>query len=338
MTHKSILPYYHPSTVVFVDDNQRFLSSFTLLLAEQLAFRCFSSTSVALDFVNHHGSMVPLDQRCFSFLGQQHRAGGALRLDLALIEQEISNPDRFRDISVVVVDYDMPEMNGLSFCEQIQNRRIKKVLLTGVGDEKIAVKAFNDGLIDRFLTKNDPDIETRINQTINELQRRYFEDISSMIQNTLAMKSPEFIRAPEFVGMFYEMIQKKNIAEYYYVEDPNGFLMVTHDGRLYRLVIFSESQADEQIFSIRRFNPPADIVSRLMNKQAVIWLWASPEDVDESDDFDWYEYIHSAKKISGTRSWLYALVENPPADIEYDEQQASYASYLAGLDTAVQPR
>ena len=334
MTPKSILPYYHPSTVVFVDDNQRFLSSFTLLLSEQLAFRCFSSTSVALDFVNHHGSMVPLDQRCFSFLGQQHRAGAALRLDLALIEQEISNSDRFRDISVVVVDYDMPEMNGLSFCEQIQNRRIKKVLLTGVGDEKIAVRAFNDGLIDRFLTKSDPDIETKINQTINELQRRYFEDISSMIQNTLAMKSPEFIRDPDFVGMFYEMIQKKGVAEYYYVEDPNGFLMVTHDGKLYRLVVFSESQADEQIFSIRRFNPPADIVSRLKSKQAVIWLWALPEDMDESDDFDWYEYIHPAKKISGTKAWLYALVENPPADIEYDEQQASYASYLAQLDAA----
>lgn len=334
MTPKSILPYYHPSTVVFVDDNQRFLSSFTLMVAEQLAFRCFSSTSIALDFINHRGSMIPLDQRCFSFLGQQHRAGGALRLDLALIEQEISNPDRFRDISVVVVDYDMPEMNGLSFCQQISNRRIKKVLLTGVGDEKIAVKAFNDGLIDRFLTKNDPDIKAKINQTINELQRRYFEDISSMIQSTLAMKSPDFIRDPGFVAMFYEMIEKKDIAEYYYVEDPNGFLMVTHDGQLYRLIIFSENQADEQIFSIRRFNPPADIVKRLQNRQALIWLWASPEDIDESDDFDWYEYIHTAKKISGSKLWLYALVENPPADIEYDEQQASYASYLAQLDAA----
>jgi len=186
MTPKSILPYYHPSTVVFVDDNQRFLSSFTLLLSEQLAFRCFSSTSVALDFVNHHGSMVPLDQRCFSFLGQQHRAGAALRLDLALIEQEISNSDRFRDISVVVVDYDMPEMNGLSFCEQIQNRRIKKVLLTGVGDEKIAVRAFNDGLIDRFLTKSDPDIESDHKRASAALLRRHLFNDSEHACNEIS--------------------------------------------------------------------------------------------------------------------------------------------------------
>lgn len=332
MTTKSILPYYHPSTVVFVDDNQRFLSSFTLMLPEQLAFRCFSSTSIAIEFINNSGPAVPLDQRCFSLLGRQHGAEGAIRLDLALIEQEISNPDRFRDISVVVVDYDMPEMNGLKFCAQIQNRRIKKILLTGVGDEKVAVRAFNDGLIDRFLTKSDPEIEKKINQTISELQRRYFEDISSMVQNTLSLKSPEFIRDPEFIAMFHAMIGTKHIVEYYYVEDPNGFLLVTHDGQLYRLVVFSENQADEQLFSIRKFDPPADIVSRLKSKQAVIWLWASPEDLDEPGDFDWHEYIHPAKKISGRKSWLYALVENPPADIEYDEQQASYASYLAQLD------
>ena len=334
MKPKSILPYYHPSTVVFVDDNQRFLRSFTLLLSEQLAFRCFSIAGTALEFINDHGSMVPLDQRCFSFLGQQHRAGGALRLDLALIEQEISNPNRFQDISVVVVDYDMPEMDGLSFCAQIENRRIKKVLLTGVGDEKVAVKAFNDGLIDRFLTKSDPDIEEKMNQTIAELQRRYFEDISSMIQNTLAMKSPEFIHDPAFISIFYTMLDNMHIAEYYYVEDPNGFLMVTYDGKLYRLVIFSEDQADEQIFAVRRFNPPAAIVSRLKSRQAIIWLWLSPDDIDESDDFDWYEHVHPAKRISGRKPWLYALVENPPADIEYDELQASYASYLAQLDAA----
>jgi FixJ family two-component response regulator len=336
MTPHSILPFFHPSTVVFVDDNERFLNSFTMLLSENLAYRCFSSTSAALSFVNDRASMVPLDQRCFSFLGQQHRAGGTLRLDLALIEQEISNPDRFQDISVVVVDYDMPEMNGLELCQSIRNRRIKKVLLTGVGDEKVAVRAFNDGLIDRFLTKSDPDIAQKINQTIRELQKRYFADISSMIQNTLEMKSPDFVRDQHFIDTFYELKKQRNIAEYYYVEDPNGFLMVTHTGKLYRLVVYSDTQADEQIFAIRKFNPPADIVNRLKNRQSLIWLWTSPdEDVDEPDNFDWHEFLHPAKKIVGNKTWYYAMVDNPPADIEYDEEQASYASYLAKLDAAV---
>ena len=330
--NKPLLPYYHPTTVVLVDDNQRFLDSFTLLLAEQLAYRCFPGAADALRFINDHSALVPLDQRCFSFLGQRQRAGGALRLDLALIEQEISNPNRFRDISVVIVDYDMPEMNGLEFCQAIDSPRIKKILLTGVGDEKVAVKAFNDGLIDRFLTKSDPDIARRINQTIHELQYRYFAGISTMIQNTLALKSPEFIRAPEFVRYFLSLLERDNVTEYYYVEDPNGFLLVGHDGSLSRLIVLSDTQLDEQLFSLQRYHPPTAVVASLRQHKTVAWLWESPEDVEPDEPFEWHEYLHPLTSLGSGSRWHVAQVRNPPADIEYDERQASYASYLAALD------
>ncbi len=332
MKSRRILPYYHPSTVMFVDDNERFLDSFTLLLSERLSFRCFSSTSSALSFVDNSTSLPALDKRCVSFLGAQHRPGGALRLDLALVEQEISNPERFRDISVIVVDYDMPEMNGLDFCRSIQNRRIKKVLLTGVGDEKVAVRAFNDGLIDRFLTKNDPQIGEKINQTISDLQRRYFEDISSLIQSTLEMKSPEFLLDSKFTNLFDKLIRQYDIVEYYYVEDPNGFLMVSHHGKLYRLVIFSETQADEQIFLARKHNPPESVIRKLKSHQFIIWLWEHPDENGGPEDFYWDEYMHSAQVFQGTTPWLYAVVENPPADIEYNEGESSYSAHLRNID------
>ncbi|MEE4250776.1 MAG: response regulator [Alcanivoracaceae bacterium] len=315
-----------------MDDNERFLDSFTLLLSERLSFRCFSSPSSALSCINDSAGLPPLDKRCVSFLGTLSGPGGTLRLDLALVEQEISNPARFKDISVVVVDYDMPEMNGLDFCQAIKNRRIKKVLLTGVGDEKVAVRAFNDGLIDRFLTKNDPNIAEKINQTINELQRRYFDDISTLIQSTLDMKSPEFLLEPEFIALFERLIKKHDIVEYYYVEDPNGFLMVSHKGALYRLVIFSEIQADEQLFSVRRHGPPQHIINRLKSHQSIIWLWAQPDENDEPEHFDWEEYVHKAEKFQGKKAWLYALVENPPADIEYSEGESSYSTHLENID------
>ncbi|MCC1497042.1 response regulator [Alcanivorax sp. 1008] len=332
MKPRRILPYYHPSTVIFVDDNERFLDSFTLLLSERLAVRCFSSTSAALSFINDNAARPPLDKRCVSFLGAQHRPGGTLRLDLALVEQEISNPDRFSDISVVVVDYDMPEMSGLDFCQAINSRRVKKVLLTGVGDEKVAVRAFNDGLIDRFLTKNDPQIQAKINQTIDDLQRRHFEDISSLIQSTLEMKSPEFLLEDEFIFLFQSLIQQYDIVEYYYVEDPNGFLMVSHQGELYRLIVVTESQADEQIFSVRKYNPPQEVINSLKSHRSIIWLCEQPDENDESGSFDWNEYVHKAHTFQGSKPWLYTLVENPPADIEYSEGESSYSAHLKAID------
>lgn len=332
MKPRRILPYYHPSTVIFVDDNERFLDSFTLLLSERLAVRCFSSTSSALSVINDNAVQPPLDKRCVSFLGAQHRPGGTLRLDLALVEQEISNPHRFNDISVVVVDYDMPEMSGLEFCQAIDNRRIKKVLLTGVGDEKVAVQAFNDGLIDRFLSKNDPQIRDKINQAIDDLQRRYFEDISSLIQSTLEMKSPEFLLEDEFIFLFQDLLRQHDIVEYYYVEDPNGFLMVSHRGDLYRLIVLSESQADEQIFSVRKYSPPREAINSLKGYRSIIWLCELPDEHDESGSFNWSEYVHKAQRFQGNKPWLYTLVENPPADIEYSGSESSYNAHLTAID------
>jgi CheY-like chemotaxis protein len=331
MTSKRILPYYHPSTIVFVDDNERFLDSFTLLLSEELAFRCFSHLRKALDFINY-SQTTPLDQRCFSLMGRHSGGSGAVRLDLALIEQEISNPNRFQEVSVLVVDYDMPEMNGLTFCESIQNPRIKKVLLTGVGDEKVAVKAFNEGLIDRFLTKNDPDIGRKINETISDLQRAYFRDISTLIQNMLALKSAEFMQDAAFISAFHDIRLNLDIAEYYYVEDPSGFLMVSREGKLYRLIVCNESLIDEQIFAIRRLSPPRSLMTGLTQRKSLLWLWVPEEDIDQDESFNWQDYVYPASKVEGRQVWYYTIVDNPPADIEYDSEASSYASYLARLD------
>ena len=49
-------------------------------------------------------------------------------------------------ISTVIVDYDMPSQNGIDFCRQLSDLPIKKVMLTGRADYKLAV----DSLCLRF--------------------------------------------------------------------------------------------------------------------------------------------------------------------------------------------
>ena len=148
----TLFPYHFPTTVVLVDDNPRFLESLVLELPEQPATLTFTAAEEALAVVNAPPRTPPLYRRLFS----HHRArprdpadAQLIHLDLSLIEREISNPDRFRAVSVVVVDYDMPGLDGLEFCRRIEDPHVRKILFTGVADEKVAVAAFNDGLIDR---------------------------------------------------------------------------------------------------------------------------------------------------------------------------------------------
>ncbi|WP_162925652.1 response regulator [Isoalcanivorax indicus] len=330
-----IQPYFHPTTIVMLDDNQRFLENFSLQLDESLACLFYSSPVQCLEMIKSRSPRITLDQRCFSYYTRPSpgQADRVIRLDLTLIEQEISNAERFRDISVVVVDYDMPEMNGVQFCERLRGTRIKKILLTGVADEKIAVRAFNEGIIDQFMLKNDPHITQRINSTIQDLQRRYFQEVSMMIQNTLALEPPDFIYDPAFIEYFFTLTSSRNIVEYYYVEDPHGFLLVSMQGHLYRLVINNASDLERHLFTLKRHNAPASLIRRVTHGKALPWLWSTPEDYDDGEIFPWNEHVHDAIRIDGVQTWYCALVDSPPADIEYDSATSSYINYLESLDT-----
>ncbi|MCB1836049.1 MAG: response regulator [Alcanivoracaceae bacterium] len=335
MNKHRILPYYYPTTTVLVDDSQRFLQSFTLYLPDDAAFRCFTSASEALAHINQQASKPHLEQRCFSwFRNSEASHGDTFSLDLSLIEQEINDPMRFSTVSVLVVDYDMPEMNGLELCRQLADPHIRKILLTGVADERIAVQAFNDGLIDRFLMKNDPDIATRINRAIEDSQRQYFQRVSAMLQNTLALKSPEFLYNPTFADYFFALQAQRRFVEYYYVESPSGFVLLDEHGTLARLLVFSEADLQRSLFALRRHQPPASVIQALSAGQAVPWLWATPEEHSEDEPFDWQDHLFPASRVSdGRNTWLCALVEDPPADIEFDAANASYGAYLDLIDS-----
>ena len=324
-----VLPYYHPTTVVLLDDNESFLKSFSLQLPEKLSWLTFTSARRCLDYVNATPSRS-LEDVCLSLYRSGKRGNNdLLSMDLTLIEQEIANPERFSNISVLMVDYDMPVMDGLEFCRSIENPRIRKILLTGVADEKIAVSAFNDGLIHRYFQKSAPDIIHRLNSTIAEMQRAYFQDTSRFIQSALAMKSPDFFHDPAFVATFEAITQKYNVVEYYYVEAPRGILMVSEQGALYRLVIFSDQDLEHELFQLRQHQAPASVTGKVSAGSHIPCLWVMPEHPAELEEFDWESCLYPARQLRGAQRWRYALIPDPPAYIEYDPESSSYARFLA---------
>jgi CheY-like chemotaxis protein len=46
---------------------------------------------------------------------------------------------------VLVVDYSMPQMNGVEVCEALRHLPCKKILFTGAADEKVAVERLQSG-------------------------------------------------------------------------------------------------------------------------------------------------------------------------------------------------
>ena len=63
------------------------------------------------------------------------------KIDYSKLSNFIYQKDRFNDISIAIVDYSMPKMNGVEFCKKISNSRVKKIMLTGNAGYEIGIQS-----------------------------------------------------------------------------------------------------------------------------------------------------------------------------------------------------
>ena len=338
MDDKSIPPYRFPSTVLVIDDDATFLTNLSLELDEGLAYRLFDSPQVALAQLQQCESRVPPYQRCF----YQHREAVGwpmrnhfLRVDIAALEEAVTDPKRFAEVSVVVVDYAMPGMDGLEFCRRIRNPHIKKILFTGVGDEKVAVEGFNQGLIDRFIRKSWQNVADDLNQSIKELQAQHFQDASRLLQQSIDGDEAAFLKDPVFIYHFERLCEEYRLVEHYYVAEPSGFLLITDDGRPHRLVVLTEEDLQVHQEIIRDQGGPAPLLEKLASGSAVPYFWRSAG-YYRPECLDWEDFLYPAKMLQGTRRYYLALIEEPPLYRWLGWQIASYRSFLDELDATLE--
>lgn len=332
MQHKEIPPFYYPSTVVFVDDSRDFLTNLSLLLDAGLAFRLYDSPVTALAILTGLSSRLSLAERFFAVspLGEdmplpQH----VLELNLANVVREVHNAQRFEQVSVVVVDYDMPEINGLEMCRKLKNPALKKILLTGKADEKVAVQAFNQGLIDRFILKHDADVIPILNRAIQELQLACFEEQGQMVMDALAIGSHNFLRDPFFVEEFRKICTRLNIVEYYLVSMPDGILMRDADGVTSLLIVKTAEKMRSHFEIAYDQDAPPKLLSALRSNRMVPYFWRTGGEYSPYCQ-DWEPYLFPATELNGREWYCYALVPNP-AGFKLDSV-ISYNTFLTLLD------
>ena len=334
MAASRTFPYFHPTTVVFIDDNTDFLQSLDLRLPPELAYVLCSSPTEALERINQPTVQPPLYARCFShYRGNElsEPAERLIHLDLNLIEQEVNNRERFSEVAVVVVDYDMPAMNGLELIRQIADPHVQKILLTGVADERDAIAAFNDGLIDRFFVKNQPNAIEILNKAIVELQQAYYGRACEMLQRSLLLQAPGFLTDPVFAEFFARFLEEHRFVEYYLVENPTGFLLLRDDGSLNRMILATAADFDRLHAYAAAIGAPSAYLQQLANRDCIAYFFDAMDQYFEAED--WSDYFFPCQALAGTETWYYAVLEDPPVDIEFDAKQSNYRSYLNTLDT-----
>lgn len=314
---------FNPTKVLFVDDNPEYLKSIETVLSEKTYLSLFyESPSKALKYLNEEYTPDPFTLRWLDQPDATTLEHKTLDVNIRDIYKEVYNNKRFDQVSTVIVDFDMPEMNGLEFCSAIENKHIQKILLTGAADEHLAVEAFNEGIIQRFLQKQDSEIFTKLEDSIYRSQLRYFNSLSAVIHEALLSKghSTTAINNTDFIQAFQEIIKTYNIVEFFQFEASGSFLMLDSKGLDYGL--FTHSLDRIEADSLEIADDPEDeipdtVKQSILNKEKLI-CYHNRDEAELPPPSKWSKYLHDAQCVQGKTPFYYALA---PKGLDLDRSK-----------------
>ena len=339
MSTIEIAPYFHPTQIVLIDDDVNFLGNLSLQLDADLAYLLFDSTRKALDYLNQRQCSTIVRDRFFRETQPNRQKNGApgnsrdlLEIDIEAISQEMYSSDRFSQISVVLVDYAMPQMDGLRFCQSITDPHVKKILFTGVATESLAVDAFNEGLIDQYIRKHEHAVYDRLNRAIRQFQRDYILDLFMAAADVLPLAVPDVLSDPAIAELIEELRKHSDLVEYYVACDPDGFFFATSEGRLKRVVIRTKSDLAMLGARLAKTGMTKDLARRVAAAELIPNPYVDKSPATTGVEQYRTDVAEAMPMLDGANDFRWALfdvtINDEPASLK-----PSYSEFLEWLDT-----
>lgn len=260
-------PVFYPSTVVFVDDNDSYLDALRRFFPDISTNLFFARPQTALPFIRQHAREHSL---AFSPASASLSETGLERYVESSAERDILTRDsRFGEVAAVVVDFDMPGMSGVDFLSSISHLRCSKVLLTGVADETVAVKAFNAGIVDLYLRKTDTESANRLVHFLKDARNRHSSESGwvGLGDNGMTYCDPRTRRVID------EVVAAEGIVEYYWRPEQDAILMFDRYGDPSVFVAWAENDWLSQGEIVADENGPAELLKKMAVREAMPLFW-----------------------------------------------------------------
>lgn len=327
---------YFPTTAVFIDDEPNLLDNFKIKLGRTIPVKTFQRPTEALEFFQANPT-EPIARELMSS-GDHIYDHLTTNVDLRAIDQQVYHPERFQDITVVVVDYAMPDMDGLTFSRalrKLKKKNIRIILLTGEADHSLAVEAFNLGVIDQFILKSVSQMSQVVTQAIRDQQMKYFEKQSEDVLNSSyeqSRKLEAMLSDPAFMALFKKLCEDRKIVEYYLLESEGSYLLMDEKGKGSIFVIKSQEAIDDYYdLAVHGEDVPASVLDSLKTYSHVplFYLGSDLRTPPEA----WGPYLHAATKLVGDNGvgYYYALLDDAEDRGLKAEKIVTYNQYLHQL-------
>jgi CheY-like chemotaxis protein len=229
-------PMFHPSSVVFVDDSADFLTGLQGVFRDRELNRFFTEPRAALDFMLSQSRGVPQARIAGADYSQVEKGGAN-----AFGRDALTDDTRFEEVAAVVVDYEMPDIDGIRFLSSINDAACTRVLLTGAAGDRQAINAFNAGLIDFYLRKSDAAMPEKLASMLAKAKRKHCQLRGCIGVHDVGATYCD----PRVVRLLEDWLETGRCVEYYWRPEQNAVLMFDAQGDA---SVFVAWDADEWAF------------------------------------------------------------------------------------------
>lgn len=302
--------YYHPTTILWVDDDKLFLRAASELFRPIFTIQSFNNPHECVtQFKNYRPQQFSLLQSDTNNECYETKNHAPVDFDVTSLYDYLKhNPARVNEISIMVADYHMPNMTGLELCEQLKEFPFKKILLTGEASQVDAIAAFNANIIDRFVRKDSPSLASELQQYVSTLSRQYFRERSRSLITHLEVDSPLPLTDPVFIDFFEKKCMELDVKEYCLIDKNGSFLLVNGNNEKFNLVIHTERTLNSFI----KLHDDIETVTSLLQKvsdRILIPFFGIGKEGWEFEDQEWEKHFFEPEVLVGRERYFLGVVK-----------------------------
>lgn len=221
--------FRRPGSVVFLDDDPDYLEMLAMVMPRHWNIRLFVRPAQCIRHVLREPRQWEQDRWNQQLLVDLWRQGKPLIPQILAYWARAT--ERWALTHVCVVDFSMPGMDGLQVLSELVDWPGARVMLTGQADERVAVGAFNRGLIDHFIPKQTPNVSLQLAQALERLAERSHDRHEQVWRATLRPEQQALLREagiPQALGA----LLARHWTEHVVIGEPFGVLGMDASGRV----------------------------------------------------------------------------------------------------------
>jgi CheY-like chemotaxis protein len=309
---KKLPLFYFPLTICWIDDDQLFLDAANNLFKEDYNCITFINSKKAIEFLINYRSpyeKINLTRELTESDIYNVHNHLPIDIDISKITQLANTLSIKNELGILIIDNNMPYMNGIDICHQLKDSGYKKILLTGQTNPIEVIDAFNNGIIDKFIGK-DKNIAEKLKKDILKLSYQYFYDKTRYLLTHIETSQLSPLSDEIFIDFFYHWFESNQGKEFYLINKHGSFLIKDKYGLSIYFIVMSEHAKNEFL----KLNDDAlDKIGNLLEKLSSgesIPFFGIGKECWEFKYEEWNHYFYPSQIIHGREKYYWTIIKD----------------------------